>query len=134
MTFVTPCARPENDPNAWFIERDGRQYPDETLVTEEELTQALEIRTQDEGESRMGFAIRVMEDLVDTKLRLRLISRRHAKDACFTQCIFRMHCLNVATVNEEQHGTWGGYYPEERRQIEKLRAEKAAEREARARE
>ena len=32
MTYRTPCQRSET-PEDWFIERDGRQYPDEEWVS-----------------------------------------------------------------------------------------------------
>lgn len=120
MTFTTPCARPENDPSDWFIERDGKQYPDDELVTEAEY-RAFVVSAEILGEeppSRQAAEADVLAE--------RLVRRRHAKDKCFVECIFRMHCLSKG--EDEDHGTWGGYYSEERRQIARLRAEKIAER------
>lgn len=90
MTANTPC---ESSPDDWFIEKDGRQYADDS-ITEEEQKAALR-------------------------------RRRHAKDACFTECYFRTQCLSLAIVdNPPTHGIYGGYYPEELREIRRLRDER----------
>lgn len=93
--YVTPCSSPENNPDDWFIERDGRQYPDESLDLDEQ--------------------------------REALVRRRHARDKCHVDCYLRVQCLTIALSKPEPtHGTWGGYYPEELRQIRSLRDAKAA--------
>jgi hypothetical protein len=92
--YITPCADPANDPDDWFIERDGRQYPDESLDLDEQ--------------------------------KAALVRRRHARDKCHVECYFRTQCLTIAlTKPEPPHGTWGGYYPEELRQVRSLRDERA---------
>lgn len=85
MTYQKPCASQENDPDDWFIGKDGRQYPDEELEPEAE--------------------------------KAALVRRRHAKDACFVDCLVRTRCLQLALDRPEPHGTWGGYYEEELRVI-----------------
>jgi len=109
-----PCKQPDVDPDDWFIGKDGRQYADDELFPEEEFENvALEARaTYREGR----------EDMI---LRANLRRRRHAKDACFTSCPARLECLAGAFERDEPHGTWGGYYTEERREIEKARFERA---------
>lgn len=100
--YVPPCARPENDPNDWFIERDGKQYPDEDLLTEEErATLSEEEAAEREEEVR----------------RDRLRARRHARDACHTECYMRLECLDRAIKERPQYGIWGGYFPEQLREI-----------------
>lgn len=103
MTYVPPCARPENDPDDWFIERDGRQYPDDQMT----------LRDQKAAQTR----------------------RRHARDKCHVECYARLSCLAVALGDagptpgklDIEHGIRGGYYPEELRQIERVRQERLAE-------
>lgn len=92
---IVPCERPENDPEDWFIERDGKQYPDDEMPVPNALKR-----------------------------------RRHAKDACHTECYFRLQCLDLALQNPTPatYGTWGGYYPEELREIRKVRDDRAARR------
>lgn len=94
MTYQTPCQNPDNDPNDWFIGRDGKQYPDDPFDTEEQSEAAAK--------------------------REALIRRRRARAACY-ECYFRMQCLDIALEDHESHGTWGGYYEEELRQIRNMR-------------
>lgn len=109
------CSATDVDPDDWFIERDGKQYPDDVLVTEVEVAEAL-----------MAFPIgeevdeaQLRADLEAAALKRQLQRRRHAKDACY-QCPLRLQCLQYALEHNIQHGTWGGYYQEELRKIRKL--------------
>lgn len=111
MTARTPCSE---NPDQWYTERDGRRYDDEPLLSEQEI-QA--IMADLDGES-----ISIVEEAVDEAtaevVRQRLIERRQARDACFT-CPVRLQCLDYALARREQYGIWGGYFPEQRRAIER---------------
>ena len=82
----TPCM---DNPDDWFIGKDGLQYADDPELSRDELTEALR-------------------------------RRRHAREACRMDCPVRVACLDRAMTNNEQYGTWGGYYEEE---IKEIRAE-----------
>lgn len=123
MTFVVPCRRPENTSDDWFIDQRGKQYGDDVLVDVKAI------------EAEMGYDhLNGFAELGDDDLALleadviadNLKRRRRARQACHTDCILRTQCLEAGL--EEPFGTWGGYYEEERRQIVKLRDEKARER------
>lgn len=107
MTASTPC---EADPDRWFIDRDGRKYDDEVLITVEQLLDAT-----DAGEDPDDAVDRLTQEAV----KARLVERRHARDDCHTACKVRTLCLQKALDNQEQYGIWGGYYPEQRRQLER---------------
>lgn len=122
MTYQqTPCSSPENDPNDWFISRDGRQYPDDDFLTEDEVSGlsksvlAIEGETAEEHRDRIDAALAVA---AGERRRAALIVRRHAKDACYS-CPIRTTCLGRALDEGQDHGTWGGYYEEELREIRK---------------
>lgn len=117
MTYTPPCASRENDPNDWFIGKDGRQYSDETLVTEVQVLTALEDAGFDgsDMDAAEQFVIRMTEVAEADAIR----RRRHAKDACVVECYFRNKCLRKALEGGEVHGTWGGYFEEELREIRK---------------
>lgn len=114
MTFVPPCRRPENNPDDWFIEKDGRQYEDDVLVPDSELEKvAFEAR---------ALYVEGREDLI---LRAALRRRRQAKEKCFNECIARVRtaCLGDALeAGMTDYGTRGGYYPEELRKIKRAQA------------
>lgn len=120
VTFQTPCARPENNPDDWFISRDGKQDPEESIpgASEEDIQKAL-----DSEEERLGRPLdereagKIAGRLYNDAQRAQLQLRRHAKDKCYTDCILRTQCLDVALQSGERHGTWGGYYEEELREI-----------------
>lgn len=120
---MTPCADQANDPEDWFIERDGRQYADEQVVTDaqvgERMQQAyLEDRTCGEDEMRA--------ELEAEATKAALVRRRHAKDKCYT-CYGRIACLSLALADEPpRHGIWGGYYGEELKLIRDERDRRAA--------
>jgi len=118
---VRPCQNPANDPEDWFIERDGKQYPDDVLVPDSELEKVAFEQRADYVEGR--------EDLL---IRDALRRRRHAKDKCFTECSERFECLSLAIDGPTiEYGTFGGYYTEERREIVRARDARAARRERR---
>jgi hypothetical protein len=108
-----PC---EADPDRWFIERDGRKYDDEVLVGEDDLNAAMAERPDPED---LEDAEQVFDDLMNAKVKARLVERRHARDDCFGKCPVRTLCLQQALDNREQYGIWGGYYPEQRRALER---------------
>lgn len=112
--YTPPC---EANPDQWFTERDGRRYDDEVLVTLDELRAALPSAFG--AEPDLETAEETMADLVDAKVKERLVERRHARDACFTECKVRTLCLQKALDDHEQYGIWGGYFPEQRRALER---------------
>lgn len=122
MTFTTPCARPENDPNDWFIEKDGRQYVDEPVFTKDEI----EVIVDAAIDADQDVAV-ALQTATDQRLTENLLLRRHAKDKCHVDCYLRTTCLSIALANPSPatHGTWGGYYSEELRQIRQLRDARA---------
>lgn len=115
----TPCWETGIDPDDWFISRDGKQYPDDEFLTEVEkaniarsvLPKADE--TEDEHTERVDRAIRAA---VADRRRAALQRRRKAREACY-DCPVRLQCLDLALEGNIQHGTWGGYYEEEIREI-----------------
>jgi hypothetical protein len=113
VTSHTPC---ESDPDQWYIDRDGRRYDDEVLVTLDELRATV-------GEMPdLDSAQEALDALVEGKVKARLVDRRHARDLCFTSCPVRTICLDKAIGdpdNREQYGIWGGYFPEQRRALER---------------
>lgn len=119
MTYIVPCGDPKNDSDDWFIRDDGKQYNDDTFLTEAEvagLTKSvlrIEGETSDEHEARVGRAIRAAT--ADRK-RAQLRKRRHAREECFG-CYFRTNCLDLALKNGERHGTWGGYFEEDLKRL-----------------
>lgn len=117
----TPCNDPANDPEDWFISKNGRQYADEALVSEEYADIIVEWAAIDGVDP--GLALELTEELL---VKDALVRRRHAKDACFTQCYFRTQCLQLALDGEAgpESGTWGGYLEEELHQIRTLRRQR----------
>lgn len=131
MSFVPPCRRPENDPDDWFIGRDGKQYSDDELI-------GVEARARAAGEALEAapdgllvgdyllIANRAIQAAENEALRKALARRRQARDKCHVECILRLHCLDAGL--EDPNGTWGGYYAEERRQIVAVRDERRSRR------
>lgn len=113
MSASTPC---ESDPDKWFIDRDGLKYDDEVLVGEVELNAAMAQRPDPED---LEDAEIILDALLADKVKARLVERRHARDECHTVCKVRTLCLQKALDNQEQYGIWGGYFPEQRRQLER---------------
>lgn len=117
MTYQTPCSSPENDPDDWFISKDGRQYPDEPLVSIQDAVDHLD-EIDPNGTRYEALIVRVREDLEEKATKAALVRRRHAKDACFVDCLVRAKCLSVALETRPAAGTWGGYHEEELREIQ----------------
>lgn len=122
MTYQSPsCKSPDADPDDWFISRDGKQYPDEDFLTEAEVrgisksVLAIGGETAEEHQARVDSALNAAGS---ERKRQRLIARRRAKERCY-ECPLRLECLNRALDNGYEHGTWGGYYEEELREIRK---------------
>jgi hypothetical protein len=138
VTSSTPC---EENPDQWFIDRDGRKYDDEVLLpTEQELRDEL-AKAQVFFEHQGGDPVdpeAILARMVDDIVKLRLVERRHARDLCHTACPVRTRCLDKAIGDpdhREQYGIWGGYFPEQRRAIERAqdaRRERIAKRIAEA--
>ncbi len=120
MTYQTPCSDPKNDPNDWFIARDGRQYTDVAVLTHAELQKVADGALHKLGDDHPDL-FDLMEEAMDNatgdRVAENLVARRHAKDACFTECYFRNQCLEQALDEGHAFGTWGGYYEEEIREI-----------------
>lgn len=116
MSHITPCAQPDSDPNDWYIGRDGKQYPDDELVTEQDVVDQLN-EVDPDGTRSLAELEEVCLRLEAEAKKQALIRRRKARDRCHTECYFRTNCLDLAMKNEERHGTWGGYYEEELREI-----------------
>lgn len=125
----TPC---ETSPEDWFIQKDGKQYRDDDFLTDAEvrgLTRSvlrIDGETAEEHRDRVDRAIATAE--ADRK-RAALQRRRHAREACHLECPLRLQCLGLGMMPENlEHGIWGGYYAEERQQIEEVRLARIAER------
>lgn len=110
-----PCADPANDPNDWFISRDGKQYSDDDFLTDDDRIEILERANEFglEGEERIAFIESAQDDLEAEAKKDALRRRRWAKDKCFVECYFRLHCLDRALREQPSHGTWGGYDEDE---------------------
>lgn len=115
----TPCSASGIDPDDWFIGRDGKQYPDDEFLTEAERRgisrSVLPIggETAEAHQERVDRALRAAEA---DRRRAALQRRRKAREACYS-CPLRGECLDQALREEQNHGTWGGYYEEELREI-----------------
>lgn len=112
-----PCSEGESDD--WFIGRDGKQYPDDDLLTDDDRLAILEDANEQglEGDERVDF-IEKAQDRAEQDARTKALQRRrHAREACHTDCLFRTRCLDKALNEGHVHGTWGGYYEEEIREI-----------------
>lgn len=120
--YESPCQADENNPDDWFIGRDGKQYADEDFLSAAEMKAVgmtvapLEGETADQHRDRIDKAVTAAES---DRRRRALARRRHARDACRTDCLLREACLAKALEDDTpaNHGTWGGYYEEELRQL-----------------
>ncbi len=127
----TPCADRTNDAQDWFIRPDGKQYSDDSFLTEGErhgvARSVIPIsgETYDEHEARVESALRAANA---NRKRASLARRRKAKDLCF-ECPIRETCLTQALENNETHGTWAGFFEEE---LAEIRREQARRRRRRA--
>lgn len=118
----TPCQDPANDPNDWFIERDGRQYHDEPVLTADEVRAIWDAETElADEEGREPDLAGVLEKATAARLKENLRKRRDAKAKCY-ECPLRTQCLQLGLSSDfvvAQYGTWGGYYTEELRAIQR---------------
>ena len=124
---TTPCADPANDPQAWFISSNGRQYSFDDLLEPREVasisTSVLRIsrETAEEHAARVEAALSAARG---NRKRAALAKRQAAKSKCY-DCPIRVACLTQALDHVERHGTWGGYFEEE---LEAVRTEQARRR------
>lgn len=112
-----PC-RESNTPDDWFISKDGKQYGDEDLLSEEEREQIAEDVARETG-TGPGLERRIDEavDLAEAGAkRTALVRRRKARDECFS-CLLRTRCMQMALDEGHEQGTWGGYYEEQLREL-----------------
>lgn len=120
----SPCARPENDPQDWFIRADGKQYTDDEFLTEDERSgvarSVLPIggETAEEHEDRVKRALTAANN---NRKRAALARRRTAKSLC-GECPIKESCFAQALDQGQQHGTWGGFFEEELAEIRKEQA------------
>lgn len=131
MTYQTPCQRSDT-PEDWFLERDGKQYPDDEWVTEEErakITDTIQSGNWIDEEGTIKWHLDRLERL---RKEAALRRRRHALEACQNECYFRTQCLEIGIEENPPYGIFGGYDREQRKQIVDLREEKRREREARS--
>lgn len=125
MTYL-PCRDPENDPDDWFIEADGKQYVEDNLLTEAQIE---EIHVSHDG-APAEVVDAALDEAEAEALKRALQRRRHAKDKCFTQCEARLQCLGMrldGPASGATSGIFGGYYPRELRAIEAERDRRNAE-------
>lgn len=108
---TTPCAA---NPDQWYTERDGRRYDDEPLLTQQQVADIVAEFPRHDSELIMD----AVDEATAEATKQRLVERRQARDACFG-CSVRLQCLDLALKRREQYGIWGGYFPEQRRAIER---------------
>lgn len=128
MTEYRPPCQNSETPDDWFIESDGKQYPDDMLVTIPER-EAIRVEILANATSYVDpeEAVKAAIEVAHArKVKASLIRRRHARDTCHTECYMRLQCLSVGL--DVPYGIWGGYTREERKQIVQLRDEKEAAR------
>ena len=115
-----PCR--EGNPDDWFIGKDGKQYPSDDLITDDDRIEILE-RANDAGltgQTRVDFIEKATDRAEADAKKAALQRRRHAREAC-GGCLLRTRCLQMAIDEDHQHGTWGGYFQE---QLHEIRREK----------
>lgn len=111
-----PC-RESDTPDDWFIDRTGKQYPSDPLITHDQAIAYLDEAYPDWHDMPVEEVDRIIDRLeADVKTEA-LARRRNARAACHTDCLFRTRCLDMALREGHRHGTWGGYYEEEIREI-----------------
>lgn len=115
-----PCWESGLDPDDWFIRRDGRQYDDDEIVSQDEAYAYLESEHPDWRTTSVEAVREITEAFVarETAKRLRanIVRRRKAREACY-RCPVRLECLTLALEQRPSSGTWGGYYEEELRKL-----------------
>lgn len=125
--YIVPCENPANDPEDWFIGKDGRQYPDDVVIDEQAVADRA-LAEHGDGEGIFEAVDTALDAATQEALNAALVRRRHAKDKCHVECYFRTQCLTIAlTKPEPPYGTWGGYYEEELKVIRRVRDEKTRE-------
>lgn len=124
--YQPPCQRAD-DPDAWFIEDDGKQYADDRLVDPADevriMTEILDNATSyvDPKAAAMS-AVQVAEARA---ARTALVRRRHAIDSCHVDCYMRLECLDIGLRPENLiYGVYGGYTAKQRREIVRVRDER----------
>lgn len=119
--MITPCGDPANDPNDWFINPAGKQYPDDEFLSKAEvraISLSVLVKPGESSEDHEGRVNAALGAAVRDRRRRALQARRHAKEAC-QECPIILECLQQALEEPTPatHGTWGGYYEEELRDI-----------------
>jgi hypothetical protein len=119
MSLKTPCSDGVNNPDDWYIGRDGKQYTDDDLLTDEVRQAILDEANRQEltGEPRIEFIEKSQDRFEGDAKRENLRRRRKAREKCHDGCYFRLTCLDLALRNVETHGIWGGYTEEELREL-----------------
>lgn len=119
MTGI-PC---EASPEDWFIEKSGKQYDDDPVIT---LEEAKALAEETESFEELEAAI---DELRAERISAALLRRRRARDLCFTECPVRTQCLGIALSEPTpaNYGTWGGYHSEQLRAIRRERDRKRAQ-------
>lgn len=118
-----PCADRANEPQDWFIRPDGKQYPDDDLLTEDEGRRVTRAVLHIEGETTKDYVERVERALKNARAARRrqmLTRRRQAQEKCYSLCEMREQCLRGALERREGHGTWGGLLEEELYQVRRI--------------
>lgn len=118
MSANVPCRNKDNDPEDWFIGRDGKQYRDDELLTDEqraEVIEGVEVEGLDD-EQRVEEVDKALNKAETDAKTEALQRRRHAREKCYG-CDIRTLCLDLALRGNHPHGTWGGYYEEEIKEI-----------------
>lgn len=121
----TPC---QDAPDDWFIDKSGKQYPDdEPERSDLEVLALLRQQHPTYLDEQLDWALLQYRT---NEHREALSRRRRAKDRCFTECPVRLGCLGIAfdptlpDPNVIPHGTYGGYHPEEREKMAKAVVER----------
>lgn len=114
-----PC-RESDTPEDWFISRDGKQYGDDDLLSQEQRDAIAEEVERERGcGPHLAEQIDEAIDIAEAGAKKAALARRRkARDACHNDCVlFRTRCLGMALDQGIEHGTWGGYYEEELRTL-----------------
>lgn len=123
--YKPPC-QVSDTPDDWFIEDDGKQYPDLPIVSLDDAAAYLQ-RVDPHGTRSADEIVRVQAELEAKAPRKQRIRRRHAIDKCHTECYLRLQCLDKGLEPDNlMYGIYGGYTAKERREIVRVRDEKRA--------
>lgn len=130
-TYRPPCE--VGDPENWFIEDDGKQYPDDELVSVEEraeIESAVAEIMDGEPFSAVDEAVHdALQRAAEERKAAALKRRRHALDACHVDCQLRLACLDLGLERDTLgYGIYGGYTAKQRREIVKVRDDKRVQR------